>query len=372
MNNEINSKLERQALEISNLYVSTMLDLGPMHIMVEICNAGYLHSFNIRGLLAHNHYFNRPDYLEAALIWADWSIRMQGVCGDDAAFNMGYCLEAQNGKLLNWFIADTLDQAYALLHVADEIDKNDELCDRILNAVLKYDDYIQQWFMGESGFALGYMDGKKLDKEMYHTATTRGICYYASMYKTFANETYRKKGLQLVTAYLNNGHSDSHYQGSPSHNRCYASDAMVNAYYILAENDKQRQAILEKFDNVIVSWAVANQMPEGYWQHDRNQGNPGSAKPLDKVEVGPYSWGLLLGLEIFSKLLPQNDELKKTVDRGYNHLANILKPGDINRWGYHCWATVAIAAKLYPQYIFPLGGSLINIDKDKEQYANIY
>jgi len=369
---DIDSQLECQALKISDLYSGTILESGPMHTMTKICAAGYLHSFHIRGLLAHKNHFNNPEYFEAARLWADWSIRMQGVCGDAAAFNMGYRLQTKRGALLSWFIADTLDQAYALLHVADEINKNDGLCDRILNAVLKYDDYIQQWFLGERGFALGYMDGEKLDKEAYHTATTRGICYYTAMYKTFGKEVYRKKGLQLLTAYLNEGYSDSHYHGSPLHNRCYASDAMANAYYVLAENDEQRKAILEKVENTIVNWSVANQMPEGYWVHDRNQGDPGSAKPLDNTKVGPYSWGLLLGLQVFSELLPKNTDLQKTVELGYDYLANVMNPDDINRWGYHAWATVAIAAKLYPQYVFPWGNNLVTADKKKETYADIH
>ncbi len=368
----IDLKLESQALKITNLYSEAMLESGPMHIMMKMCGAQYLHSFNIRGLLAHNRHFNKPEYLKAARIWAEWSVRMQGVCGDDAAFNMGYCLETKNGKLSSWFVADTLDQAYALLHVADEIDKNDKLCDKILNAVLKYDDYIQQWFMGEHGFSLGYMDGEKLDKEMYHTATTRGICYYTAMYKTFGKEIYRKKGLQLLTAYLNASSSDSHYHGSPLHNRCYASDAMACAYYVLSENAKQREAILKKVDNTIVSWAISNQMPQGYWVHDRNQCDPGSAKPLDKTKVGPYSWGLLLGLELFAKLLPGNTELQKTTEQGYDYLANVMEPGDANKWGYHAWATIAIAARLYPQYIYPLGNSCVVINDREDEYAAIH
>jgi hypothetical protein len=363
-------KLESQALKVSDLYSSTMLESGPMHAMMELCGAGYLHSFNIRGLLAHNRHFNKPEYLEAARIWAAWSVRMQGVCGNEAAYNMGYCLETKNGKLLSWFVADTLDQAFALLHVANEIDKTDELCDKILNSVLKYDDYIQQWFMGERGFSLGYMDGEKLDKVMYHTATTRGICYYTSMYKTFGKEIYRKRGLQLLTAYLNEGLSDSHYHGSPLHNRCYASDAMACAYYVLVENDEQRKSILDKVENTIISWAVANQVPQGYWVHDRYEGDPSSAKPLDKTKVGPYSWGLLLGLKIFANFFPENKELNKAIEQGYDYLANVMEPGDANQWGYHAWATIALAAKLYPQYIFPLGNTLVN--KEQEQYAAIH
>jgi hypothetical protein len=369
---DIDSKLEYQALKISDLYSGKMLNVGPMHIMTKVCGAGYLHSFHIRGLLAHNRHFNNPDYLEAARIWADWSIRMQGSYGDDAAFNMGYLFETKRGVPLSWFVADTLDQAYALLHVADELDEEDKLRDKILSAVLKYDDYIQQWFLGERGFALGYMDGEKLDKEMYHTATTRGICYYSAMYGIFKDEIYRKKGLQLVTAYMKDGYSDSNYHGSPLHNRCYASDAMVNAYYVLAQNDQQRQAILQTVDKVIVKWAVPSQMPQGYWVHDRDRGDPGSAKPLDETEVGPYSWGLLLGLQVFAPLLPDSVGLKGTIERGYDYLANIMQPGDVNRWGYHCWATVALAARLYPQYVFPWGKIIINVNNKKEKYATVY
>ncbi len=368
----VNQKLEHQAGQIADIYSKAMLELGPMHISINLCGAGYLHSFHIRGLLAHYRHFGTPDYLEAAKSWADWSVKMQGIYGNEAAFNMGYRYETNRGIPLSWFVADTLDQAYALLHVAAELPHTDKLRDRIFQAVLKYDAYIQQWFLGEKGFALGYMDGEKLDREIYHTATTRGICFYSAMYELFHDEIYRRKGWQLVTAYIRDGNKESKYHGSPLHNRCYASDAMVCAYYILAGNETQRQTILNVVSQVIVSWAVTHQMPQGYWVHDRNRGDPGSPNPIDRSEVGPYSWGLLLGLEIFCQLLNSNPALDLTLERGYGFLANVMEPGDKNQWGYHCWASVAIAARLYPKYIFPWGEKFAETKTKKEEYAAVY
>jgi hypothetical protein len=355
-------QLAEKAYAVSELYADAMLNQGPMQVAVNECFTGYIHSFHVRALLAHWKAFQNSEWLEAAKAWADWSVRMQGTYGDPAAYNMGYLFTTKRGIPNSWFVADTLDQAFALLNVADSLESDDELYSIILNSVLKYDEYIQRWYLGKRGFALGYLDGELLDKEPYHTATTRGICYYAAMYKIFGKSEFQTKGIELLEAYLSQDDPDSNFHGSPLHNRCYASDALLCANYLFSElpeaYSKVKAKIMDDIRNRIIKWSIANQEPAGYWVHDRFESTHGAAQPLDRSKVGPYSWGLLLGLEFFSKKFKEDSALAQTVDKAYYYLINNLEPGDVNLWGGNSWASVAIAGRLYPQNMFPYGNSL--------------
>jgi hypothetical protein len=349
--------LEELSVEISDTYANAMNDKGPMYVAAKECFTGYLHSFQIRGIIAHYLQHGKEEWLDAAEKWADWSIRMQGTYGDPAAYNMGYLFETKDGVPESWFVADTTDQAVALLNIAHTLEPSNPLYIRILESVLKFDDYIQQWNLGENGFALGYMDGENLNKESYHCAVARCISYYSAMYLIFNKKIYLQRGLTLTEHLLKHDDFNSNFHGAPSTNRCYASFALSDAYHILANgNDELQERILDKVAAEIVPWAIENQTEEGFWIHDRYAGyQPGAAQPLDKQTFGTYTWGVLYGLEIFSKLLPEIDGLQETIDKSYTYMMENLNSEDQNRWGHHCWGTVAIAAKLYPQNCFPMG-----------------
>lgn len=348
--------LEELAIEISDVYAEGMNKKGPMHIAVNECFTGYLHSFQIRGILAHYQHHGKKEWLEAAKTWADWSIRMQGTYGDPAAYNMGYLFETEDGIPKSWFVADTTDQAVALLNVAYVLEPSDPLYIRILESILKFDSYIQQWNLGKDGFALGYMDGEKLDKVAYHCAVARCISYYSGMYLTFGKKIYHERGVTLVNHMLEHDDFSSNYHGAPSTNRCYASFALLDAYYVLTENDDElKQRILKKVAEEIIPWAIENQTKQGFWAHDRFGHQPGAAKPIDKTRMGSYTWGVLLGIDFFGRLLDPIEGLDDTIKKCYEYMQNTLTPGDINRWGNHCWGSTVIAAKLYPHYCFPMG-----------------
>jgi hypothetical protein len=352
--------LEELSVEISDTYANAMNNKGPMQVFMKECATGYIHSFHIRGLLAHYQNTGNEKWLRAAKLWADFSIKMQGTYGDSAAFNMGYLYEETNAIPHSWFVADTTDQAVALLNVAYILAPSDQLFIKILESVLKFDEYIQQWNLGENGFALGYMDGENLKKEPYHCAVARCISYYSGMFLVFGKKIYRQRGLTLVEHMLKHDDFNSNHHEAPSTNRCYASYALLDAYYILAENDDDfKKAILEKASKSIIPWAIENQTNEGFWAHDRFGNQPGAVRAVDKSEFGVYSWGVLYGLEIFSKLLPANDDLQSTIDKSYTYMMENLNTEDENRWGHHSWATTAIAAKFYPQYFFPMGAGNI-------------
>jgi len=348
--------LENLAIEISNIYADAINNKGPMYIAVKECFTGYLHSFHIRGILAHYQKHGKEEWLNAAKSWADWSVRMQGTYGDPAAYNMGYLFETQNGVPDSWFVADCTDQAVALLDVAYMLEPSDPLYIRILESLLKFDVYIQQWNLGDKGFGLGYIDCEYMNKESYHCAVARCISYCSAMYLVFGKEIFRERGVTLTNHMIECDDFSSNYHGAPSTNRCYASFALLDAYYVLAENDeKLKQRILTKVSEEIIPWAIENQTDEGFWAHDRFGHQPGAAKPVDKSRFGSYSWGIAIGLEIFSKLLPSIDKLPETIERIYTYMQEKLTPGDVYKWGNHSWGTVAIAAKLYPEYILPMG-----------------
>ena len=135
---------------------------------------------------------------------------------------------------------------------------------------------------------------------------------------------------------------------------------MTDAYYVLADGNRElKEAILDKVRDDIVPWAIENQTEEGFWIHDRFGDQPGAAEARENAQkkraMGPYTWGLLYGLEIFSHLLPDSDALRRTIDKSYAHMESDLVPGDVNRWGHHSWGTTAIAARLYPELVFPMG-----------------
>jgi hypothetical protein len=242
------------------------------------------------------------------------------------------------------------------LNFAYELNPHDDLYPKLLKSLLEYDKYIQTWYHGEDGFAVGFIDGKKSTEEPYHTACTRGVCYYSAMYKVFGKECFRKKGLALLEYVLEKLDFSSNYHGSPLHNRCYASDALVNAYYVLSKGDEKLQKrICVKMQKDIIPWAIENQTIDGFWPHDRFGYQPGAMKVIDKSKLGAYSWGLLLGLEIFSHILPDDNKLNATLQKSYTWLEENIDVTDENRWGYHSWATLAFAAKKYPQNIFPFG-----------------
>jgi hypothetical protein len=343
------------ATEISDIYADGMLQKGPMHIAIKECFTGYIHSFHIRGMLAHYGATGRKEWLEAAKLWADWSIRMQGSYGDSDAYNMGYLFETESGIPKSWFIADTMDQAMALLNVAHLLNPADPLYGRIIDSILRFDTYIQKWNLGDDSFALGYMDGENLDKQSYHCAVARGISYYSAMSIVLGSKIFKARGIALLRHMLLHDDFNSNYHGSPLTNRCYASFALSDAYYVLADGDDILMAeVLKKMQDDIIPWAIENQTAEGYWIHDRFEGQPGATKPKQKKGIGPYTWGLLYGLEVFNRLLPQNDKLDNVINKSYNYMESSLEPGDINRWGHHAWGTMAIAVRLYPKTIFPM------------------
>jgi hypothetical protein len=347
--------LSTLAREISDIYADGILNKGPMHIAMTESFTGYIHSFHIRGLLAHYRGTGKGDWLKAAKVWADWSIRLQGSYGDPAAYNMGYLFETKDGIPNSWFIADTMDQAMALLNVAHLLEPSDPLYARLLESLLRFDAYIQKWNLGEQGFALGYMDGELLDQESYHCAVARGISYYSAMSLVFGAGVFQARGMTLVRHMLEHDDLSANYHGSPLTNRCYASFALSDAYYVLAAgNDALKEEIVKKMCSCIIPWAIENQTEEGYWIHDRFGDQPGATAAREKKELGPYTWGLLYGLEVFSRLLPKDDALLAVIEKCYSYMEASLVPGDINRWGHHCWGTMAIAARLYPEQIFPM------------------
>ncbi len=116
-----------------------------------------------------------------------------------------------------------------------------------------------------------------------------------------------------------------------------------------------RKQIVEKAKSEIIPWAIKNITGDGFWPHDRFENQPGALKVIDKSRMGVYTWGLLLGLELFSKLTGPIKGIEETIEKSYAYMRGSLVPGDIHKWGHHCWATTAIAAKLYPKYFFPMG-----------------
>ena len=346
-------------------YVDSIRNEGPMYIFMKVAATGYIHSFYMRALAAEWKRTHAEKYLDAAKSWVELNIRLQGSYGDPAALNMGYLFETKDNIPQSWFIADTLDQAYGMLSVAAALDPHDPLYIKILDSVLRYDKYIQQWFLGTDGFSVGYLDGEYSAKAAYHTAGSRGVCYYAAMYKVFGKEIFREKGLALLEYVLNKLDFDSNFHGSPLHNRSYASDALVSAYYVLAHDDQAlRTRIKNKMSKEIIPWALRNQTEDGFWPHDRFGHQPGAMRKIDKSEMGPYSWGMAAGIEIFAKyILPPDSNVETMLDRAYAWLENNLVPGDIHRWGYHSWAILAIIARLSPNSLFPFGDFLPSQNK---------
>lgn len=89
-------------------------------------------------------------------------------------------------------------------------------------------------------------------------------------------------------------------------------------------------------------------------------------RKIDKSEMGPYSWGMVFGIEIFAKyILPPDSKVEAMLDRAYTWLEDNLIPGDINRWGYHSWAILAITSRLSPGCLFPFGSFLPSQNKTK-------
>lgn len=354
------TNLSTLATDISNIYTTPMLKRGPMAIAMEECFTGYVHSFHIRGMLAHYQHDGNKRWLKAARLWADWSIRMQGSYGHPDAYNMGYGFDAEDGIPKSWFVADTTDQALGLLNVAWLLEPDDPLYRRLLNSLLRFDAYIQLWNLGEDGFALGYMNGGNLNQEAYHCAVARCISYYAAMSLVFGSPVFKARGLALVRHMITHDDFKSNYHGSPLTNRCYASYALTDAYHVLAVDDNTlREEILDKVRNEIIPWAIENQTEEGFWIHDRFGDQPGATEARNEAKTakkfGPYTWGLLYGLEVFSKLLPKDDTLQSAIERCYGYMESHLIPGDVNRWGHHSWGSTAIAARLYPECLFPMG-----------------
>lgn len=351
------TKLRKSILDS---YVDAIVNKGPMHIFMKEASTGYIHSFYMRALVAEWTRTQVNKYLYAAKCWVDLSIKLQGTYGNPAALNMGYRFETKDNVPHSWFIADTLDQAYGMLSVAAALDPHDSLYIKILDSVLRYDKYIQQWYLDTEGFAVGYLDGECSSQSAYHTAGSRGISYYAAMYKIFGKEIFRKKGLALLQYALDKLNFDSNFHGSPSHNRAYVCDSLVSAYYILAPDEPGlRSRIENKMREEIIPWALQNQTEYGFWAHDRFGYQPGAMSEIDKSKMGSYSWGMVLGIEIFTKyILPYNPEVEAMLNRAYTWLENNLVPGDIYRWGYHGLAVLAITARLAPKCLFPFGGSI--------------
>jgi hypothetical protein len=361
------ASIEKLRESILDVYVGSIQNKGSMQIFMKECATGYLHSFYMRALMAEWDRTRSEKYLDAAKAWVEFSIRLQGTYGDPAAYNMGYLYETKDNIPGNWFIADTLDQAYGMLNVAAALEPHDPLYIKILDSVLRYDKYIQQWFLGTDGFAVGYLDGECSTENAYHTAGSRGVSYYAAMYKVFGKEVFREKGLALLEYVLNKLDFNSNFHGSPLHNRSYVSDSLVCSYYVLAHDDQAlRIRIKDKMSKEIIPWAVLNQTEDGFWPHDRFGHQPGAMRKIDKSEMGPYSWGMTSGMEIFSKfILPPDPKVETMLEHSYAWLENNLVAGDINRWGYHSWAILAIIARLSPERLFPYGNCLQTEKKER-------
>lgn len=354
-------KYEKLCTDIADVYAGFMNDYGAMHVFMKECATGYIHSFNIRALCSMWKLTGDDKYLAAVKAWADLSVRMQGTYGDPAAYNMGYLFEAPGNVPKSWFCADTLDQGFALLNVAMILEPDDPLFIKILDSVLRYESYIRRWYLGEDGFAVGFMDGEE-PAGAYHTAVTRAICFYASMLKIFNKEVYRARGKALLEYLLDKLDMNSNYHGSPLHNRCYASDALACGYYVLStDGDAElKKRILNKMENELLPWAVSHQTPDGFWAHDRFGYQPGAAKPvIDKKSMGAYSWGMVAGFQVFAgNLLSGNRQMRETLDRAYEWLLDNVVVGDPNRWGYHGWVMLALLALKHPDMLFPFGDKI--------------
>ncbi|MEI8244644.1 MAG: hypothetical protein WCI51_02370 [Lentisphaerota bacterium] len=352
---------------ILDCYVDSICNKGPMYIFMKEAATGYIHSFYMRALMAEWERTHDAKYLDAAKSWVEFSIRLQGSYGDSAAFNMGYLFETKDNTPHSWFIADTLDQAYGMLNVAASLDPHDPLYIKILDSVLRYDQYIQQWYLGTEGFAVGYLDGEYSATDAYHTAGSRGISYYAAMYQIFGKKIFKEKGLALLEYVLNKLDFDSNFHGSPLHNRSYVSDAMVNAYYVLAyDNEIIRSRIKDKVSKEIIPWAKLHQAEDGFWPHDRFGHQPGAMPKIDKSDMGSYSWGMVFGIEIFAKyILTPDPKTEAMLDSAYAWLEDNLVPGDVSRWGYHSRAILAITSRLSPECLFPFGSFLPSQNKTK-------
>ena len=81
-------KLSEIAVGITDLYARDMVERVPMQVAVDSCFTGYIHSFHIRGLLAHWQESGNETWLVAARAWGDWSVRLQGTCGPAAAYGL--------------------------------------------------------------------------------------------------------------------------------------------------------------------------------------------------------------------------------------------------------------------------------------------
>lgn len=348
--------LDELRLELVESYTERMVDAGPMHVFMKDCATGYIHSFNIRALCSEYLLSGNTRCLEACKRWAHLSIRLQGTYGEPGAYNMGYLFESPGNVPKSWFCADTFDQGFALLNVAAILDPSDPLYIQILESILRYDSYIQRWNLGKNGFALGYMDGEE-PPGCYHTAVARGICFYSSMLNVFHKSIYRERARTLLEYLLEKIDFNSNYHGSPLHNRCYAADALYFGYYLIAkpEDYKFKECIVNKISGEFLPWAIKNQTPAGYWPHDRLGYQPGTCKPtVDTSIVGPYSWGMVEGFQLFAnELLRDNTELTGLLERAFSWLLPHAVPGNCDRWGYHGWAMLAILAKEHPETLFP-------------------
>jgi hypothetical protein len=344
-------ELEERSMKTTNLLADVLINEGSMNVFMNHCATGYIMAFHVRAMLSKYLKHGDERWMKAAKDWAHLSIRMQGTYGDPAAYNMGYAYVTRDGTPEHWFLADTFDQASSLLLVAHLLEPSDPLYLQILESVLRFDEYIQQWNLGEDGFANAFKYYENRSKSC-SIAISRAPTYYAIMHRVFGKKTYRDRAVLLLNHLIDNDDFERGVGGSPTHNRHYAGDALVSGYYLLAGDDEQlKKRIVDKVRKDIIPWAFEKQLEEGYWAHDRGN-DVGSTTATKKF--GSYSVGIVYCLQMLRHELDDVAGLDGLINRFYSFLVGYLDPEDTNRWGCHAWLSLLITARAYPECLLPI------------------
>lgn len=341
--------------KICDCYAKAWLDKGAYEIHFNECATGYIQSFAIRSLCAGYKLVQNENYREAAKKWADLTLRLQGTQGHPDAYNMGYQNTIRSdGVPQAWYPADCGDIALAILDTATILEKKDPMKNLLLDSVVRYTDYVLEYWSNDDGSVGGYIEDFKEYHYNFWCADSRMCNVLWGLIDILEDETYLKRAIDLT----HHSTTIDLYRKDKEGNKLeynyslavYMPDAICNSLgHLVDEHQDIQKECLRHLQERFFKWAVNNQTSNGTWIKKKSG--------LEEESVGGYHGCLLANLMLAKQYLKPTSELEKVSTKALTAARKVATSAQMlespNKWGVNATLGLGLAAAIEPVVIFP-------------------
>ena len=341
--------------KLCDCYANAWLDKGAYEIHFRECATGYIQSFAIRSLCAGFKITGINDYREAAKIWADFTLRLQGTQGHPDAYNMGYDNAIRrDGIPRAWYPADCGDMALAVLDTVSILEKNDPLKDKLINSVSRFTDYVLSKWSNEDGSVGGFIEDYKEDHYNFWCADSRICNVLWGLEDILCEGKYLYRAVQLThhsaTIDLHRTDKEGKKCGYGYSLSVYMPDAICNGlWHIGYKYPEIREECIEHLNLRFLSWAAENQQSSGSWNL--------KSSGLEEESLGGYHGSILVNLLLAKPYIKESKLLNNIIDKALNAASEAIssteKVEGKHKWGMNSKLGLAFAASVNPSVVFP-------------------